>query len=47
MEQINPSVIFGIVSVAVIGGITLAAKETIGNVWAAIIKIINDNIKNN
>jgi len=41
MEQINTNVILGLISVAIIGGISLAAKETIGNVWAALSFMLN------
>jgi len=41
MEGIDTKVIWGLVSVALIGGISLAAKETIGNAWAGLSFMFN------
>lgn len=40
-QQINPDVIIGLLAVAIIGGISLAAKDTISNIWAALSFMLN------
>jgi len=45
MEQITTKTIWGLVSIAVIGGITLAAKEAISNLWAAISFMLNPGLR--
>ena len=45
MEGLNQTAIIGLISVAVLGGISLAAKETIGNLWAAIAFRLNPMLK--
>ena len=41
MEPINAKVMYSLLSVAVLAGISLAAKETIGNIWAGICFMLN------
>lgn len=45
MEEINTKVIWGLISVAIIGGISLAAKETISNIWAGLSFMLNPNMR--
>jgi len=45
MEELNPKVIMGLLSVALIGGISLAAKETISNLWAALSFILSPRLR--
>ena len=41
MEQIGTRAIWGLISIAIIGGISLAAKETISNIWAGLSFMLN------
>ena len=45
MEQISTRAIWGLIWVAIIGGISLAAKETIGNIWAGLSFMLNPAIR--
>ena len=45
MEQITTKTIWGLVSLAIIGGISLAAKETISNIWAAFTFMLNPGLR--
>lgn len=45
MEQINMNVIWGLVSVAILGGVSLAAKDTIGNMWSGVSFMLNPNMR--
>lgn len=45
MEQISGAAILGLISVAVIGGIGIAAKETIGNFWVSICFILSRTVR--
>lgn len=45
MEQLNVNAIYGIITVAILGGISIAAKETISNLWAGFSLMLNPCIK--
>jgi len=45
MEAINMKVIWGLISVALLGGISLAAKESISNMWAALSFMLNPRMR--
>ncbi len=45
MEQITTKTIWGLVSLAILGGIALAAKETISNIWAALSFMLNPGLR--
>ncbi len=45
MEQVTTKTIWGLVSLAIIGGISLAAKETISNIWAAFTFMLNPGLR--
>ena len=44
MDQLNTKAIWGLISIAILGGIGLAAKEAISNFWAGISFMLNPNI---
>ena len=45
MEQISTRAIWGLISVAIIGGISLAAKETISNIWVGLSFMLNPTMR--
>ncbi|MCD5390849.1 mechanosensitive ion channel [candidate division NPL-UPA2 bacterium] len=45
MEQITTRTIWGLVSLAILGGVSLAAKETISNIWAALSFMLNPGLR--
>lgn len=45
MEQISARAIWGLISIAIIGGISLAAKETISNIWAGLSFMLNPTMR--
>lgn len=45
IDQINMKVVWGLISVAILGGISLAAKEAISNLWAGLSFRLNRNLR--
>lgn len=45
MEQISTTAILGLISVAVLGGMAIAAKESIGNFWVSVCFILSRTIR--